>query len=774
MSPYTGILFSMGATAMVLRLQGTGRAWRIAVIAALGTATAVAGFVAIMGYLFGTPLLYGGSIIPLAAPTSLGFMLWGIALLVSIGAETPFLRRFSGGSTEAKLMRSVVSVVVLSILAGDILQQKLARGSINEGLISAGITVLSLAYAVLVVLKASRSIFLREEEALRGQMRADEAKRESERVFRETLERISLLSVIIDASGAVTFCNDFLLKTLGLRREELLGRNWFDDFVVDGAAMKREYAERVASTNIPIHIDLEFITASGEQRSASFSNIALWDSSGRVTGTIGVGEDITERKRADEALRASEKKYRRLYDSIRDGYTIADLSGIYIESNAAFQELVGYGPEELATMSVFDLTVEKWRGPQMRIMEEQVFSRGYSEVFEKEYRCKDGRVIPVELRIFLIRDDEGREVATCSVVRDISDRKRAETELRESEERFRTIFENAGIGMALVDDEGRFLKVNTSLCAMLDYSEAELMDLGFMEVTHPDDREPAWDRYLDLIAGSGDSYQVEKRYLRKDGRVIWAQLTASVLCIPSAACSVIGMVEDITSRRAQEDLIRRSLDEKEALLKELHHRVKNNLQLITSLLSLQGASSPTGPAGDAVRSALLDASGRVGAMAGVHELVYLSEDFSAIEFGAYMESIARGLVAAAPNRNVSLHLELDEARIPLEMAIPCGLIVNEAMSNLLKYAYPAGWAAEREASLSLSRDGEGSLKILIRDRGVGLPEGVSRAEVEGLGFKIMRILAEQIDGRLSISSGEGVTVQVAFPLPGPGSATDAA
>ncbi len=639
MSPYTGALFlaGSGATGLHLDLVRGDKSWAKTAGGVIGILMTMAGLVALLGYLFEAPLLYGGTTIPLAAPTSLGFLSWGLAILVSAGPAAPLTRRFWGWSTDARLMRSVVPVVALSTLAAGVVQERAARGSYNVALVSAAITLLFLALTVLVVLRASQRIFRR------------------------------------------------------------------------------------------------------------------------------AGEVEAELRRVDEEKRQSELMFRRLHDSIRDGYTIADLDGRYLASNPAFRELVGYSSEELAAMSVFDLTVEKWRAPQMRIMEEQVFSRGYSEIFEKEYRRKDGSMVPVELHIFLIRDELGRGVGTCSVVRDISERKLAEASLTESEERFRTIFENAGIGMALVDEGGRFLKVNTSLTTMLDYTKAELMGLSFMEITHPDDREPGWDLYLSLMAGSGDSYQVEKRYLRKDGRVIWARLTASVLCIPSAPCSIIGMVEDITSRRAHEDLLRHSLGEKEALLREIHHRVKNNLQLITSLLSLQGASLPGGPTGDAIRDALLEASGRVGAMADVHELVYLSKDFSGIEFGAYMESIARNLVDGSPTQSLSLRLELGEARMPLELAIPCGLIVNEAISNLLKYAYPVDWKGERLVSLGLELNRAGNIRIIISDRGVGLPAGLSWTAVGGLGFKIMRILTEQVDGRLNVSSEGGVVVEVEIP-----------
>ncbi|HET7838201.1 MAG TPA: PAS domain S-box protein [Rectinemataceae bacterium] len=635
MSPIAGFLFLLGAAAMILRERAIGRRRTADLVGLLGSIVALLAFVAVLGYLFGTPLLYRGTLIPLAAPSSFAFLLWGTAIVASVGSKARPFRRFVGRAMDARLMRSIVPLTVAFSLGGGLLQSLLAKSPKYDALESSLITLTFLAASAVVVMRASRRVFRRAEAA------------------------------------------------------EL------------------------------------------------------------------------EMRRLDDEKRESERKYRRLYEGMRDGYTIADPSGRYLESNAAFRELVGYSDEELRSLSVLGITPEKWHPLQRRIMEEEVLVRGYSELFEKEYRRKDGRVIPVELRIFLIRDEAGGWLGTCSVVRDISERKKAEAGLRESEERFRAIFENAGIGMALVDKEGRITRANASLAAMLDYQLSELEGRSLMELTHPDDRESDWNLYLNLIAGARDSYQIEKRYLRKDGRVIWGQLTASTFCIPSEGCSIIGMVEDVTSRRAQDELIRRSLGEKEALLRELHHRVKNNLQLITSLLSLQGASLPEGPAGDAVRVALHDATGRVGAMAGIHELVYLSKDFSEIDFGAYMASIARGqLLELGGSRPIRLDLDLEELRISLDDAIPCGLLINEALSNVAKYAYPPDWPGQRRAELSLRRSAGGRRRIVIRDHGVGIQP--DQPESRGLGLHIMRILSDQIGGRLEVRSEDGVEVQLEF------------
>ncbi len=450
--------------------------------------------------------------------------------------------------------------------------------------------------------------------------------------------------------------------------------------------------------------------------------------------------------------------YSDVFNSLMDGFAVVDMSGTIIESNEAFRAMLGYDRGEISLLNYNDITPAAWHELEARIVSEQVLVRGYSEVYEKEYRSKDGLVFPVELRTCLFRDAEGSPKGMWAIVRNVSARKRTESRLQESEERFRRVFEGAAIGMALIDPSGRFIMVNRALAAMLGYAEDELLDLDFLDLTHPDDRDVAWDNHLELIAGARESFQIEKRYIRKDGVAIWGRLNASALRGRGEAGRdlVLGLVEDITLRKAQEARIERSLDENAVLLKEVHHRVKNNLQLVASLLALQISYLPMGPEGDVIRGILSDASGRVRSLANIHEIVYSTRDFAGLDFATYMESIARETAYSMSAEPISLELRLQEVRMDLDTAIPCGLLVNEAMTNIAKHAYPRGWQGPRKARLSLEPRADGIARIVIEDEGVGLPASGS---AEGLGFTVMRALADQVDGRLAFRSEGGTIVE---------------
>lgn len=461
---------------------------------------------------------------------------------------------------------------------------------------------------------------------------------------------------------------------------------------------------------------------------------------------------------ADPAL-VDGMPYSELFESLMDGFAVVDMSGTIVESNGAFREMLGYSREEIAALRYEDITPEPWHEFEAGILRGQVLVRGYSEVYEKEYRDKRGLVFPVELRTCLLRDATGKAKGMWAIVRDISGRKRAEARLSESEERFRGVFEGAAVGMALADSSGRLIKVNRAFAAMLGYGEEELLKRSFVDLTHPEDRRLDWDLHVELVAGKRDSFQIEKRYLRKDGVAIWGRLTTSALRGQGEEGGdlVLGLVEDITPRKEQEERIGRSLEEKAVLLKEVHHRVKNNLQLIASLLALQTSYLPEGSAGDAVRGILADASGRVRSMANIHEIVYSTQDFSGLDFAAYMESIARDITFAMTAMPLQLDLDLRKVAMDLDTAIPCGLLVNEAMTNIVKHAFPRDWIGPRRARLSLEPRAGGIARIVIRDEGVGLPAAGYEA---GLGFTVMRALADQVGGRLVLRSDGGTSVEL--------------
>jgi two-component sensor histidine kinase len=217
------------------------------------------------------------------------------------------------------------------------------------------------------------------------------------------------------------------------------------------------------------------------------------------------------------------------------------------------------------------------------------------------------------------------------------------------------------------------------------------------------------------------------------------------------------MLEDeITLRRRAEEKLTSSLDEKTVMLKEIHHRVKNNMQVISSLMSLQlGASSEP-----SIQEALRESQTRIRSMALVHETLYRSDNFAAIDFKQYLERLVRQVHTSHSGPTIQVRVDGSDVMLPLDQAIPAGLMMNELISNAMKHGFPGG----RQGTITVSAgiDDEGIVDLLVRDTGVGLPPGFEPEKVTSLGLHLVRSLTQQLDGTMSIDNGPGTSIHVRF------------
>ena len=338
--------------------------------------------------------------------------------------------------------------------------------------------------------------------------------------------------------------------------------------------------------------------------------------------------------------------------------------------------------------------------------------------------------------------------------------------LSDSEERFRTTYELAGVGIAQVSLEGRFTNVNPQICEITGYSANEIKHLSFEEITHPDDLDTDMEYARQLLAGEIDRYSLDKRYLRKDGSIIWVNLTGSVVRDSTGEPHhFIAVVVDITARRDAEAAVKRSLNDKEVLLQEIHHRVKNNMQVISSLLSLQAASIDD----DRLGKLFQESQSRVRAMALIHEILYDSGDLSKIDLRGYVERLSNGLTRmyGSDPGLVQLRVDAEDITFGIDEMVPCGLAHSELISTSLKYAFPCGRKGKIDIIATSGGDG---INLVVRDDGVGIPEELDLRQTNTMGMGLVTNLVErQLGGRLELDRCEGTCFRIFIPDP-PGKA----
>ena len=354
--------------------------------------------------------------------------------------------------------------------------------------------------------------------------------------------------------------------------------------------------------------------------------------------------------------------------------------------------------------------------------------------------------------------------------KEIAWRKKAEKSLRDSEERYRALYENNPSMYFTVDREGKILSLNRFGAEQLGYTVEGLIGQSVFNIFYEEDREAVIERFARCLQNIKQIIRWEFRKVRKDGSILWVRESARAIEGSDGGMVVLIVCEDITDRRRAEEQLRGSLREKEMLLKEVHHRVKNNLQVVSSLLDLQSDYLKDRQAIDMMSKS----RNRVRSMALVHERLYQSKNMTKIDFAEYIRDLTDSLFCFyGVNLNrVKLRIDAEGVLLNINSAIPLGLIINELVSNSLKYAFPRG--KKGEISISLRSDNGGSglpgrpeFTLTVGNNGVGFPRDLNFRETKSLGLQLVVALVDQIGGTIELDRTNGVRFKIRFTEPKP-------
>jgi PAS domain S-box-containing protein len=342
--------------------------------------------------------------------------------------------------------------------------------------------------------------------------------------------------------------------------------------------------------------------------------------------------------------------------------------------------------------------------------------------------------------------DDGRIVGFATLTRDLTERRQADEALRRSEERFRRVVEATPNALVMIDPDGRIAMVNAQTERV--YSRTELLGQPVEMLVperfrghHPGLRATFFDEPRTRPMGGGhDLYG-----LRKDGSEFSVEIGLNPIETDEGTM-VLSAITDISDRKREESRIRASLKEKDILLGEIHHRVKNNLQIVDSLLGLQsGAIEDT-----EIQNILRESQNRIKSMALIHQTLYQSNDFAQMDFSNFLDTLVPTLASSygADPDHIVLAMNAIEVRLPLSVAIPCGLMVNELISNALKHAFPGGRHGEIRIDLSMAPDGQ--VLLTVEDDGVGIPDDLDLNQTATLGLQLVMLLTDQIGGKMEV------------------------
>lgn len=476
----------------------------------------------------------------------------------------------------------------------------------------------------------------------------------------------------------------------------------------------------------------------------------------KLAGAVFAG--LAGRTRTEAALRESQELMASLYKTVPTGISLTDEEGLYEQVNDAYCAIYGYTREELLGRPFTVIMPPDEEAPATAAYR-RLLSGDMSVGIVRKRKRKNGEIVFIEAwNSLLLRGDGRRLVVT--VVNDITARRAVEEALRRSEERYQSVYSKSPVAFVLWDPEGRIFDWNCRSEELFGWTRDEALGRNLVELLVPaDGAELARGAAARLFDGGPTNVEVSLNVTRS-GRQVWCEWVHAVLHDHEGRVEgAISLALDVTARKSAEQRLIASLAEKEILLKELHHRVKNNLQVIWTLLDLQAVGLPPGEATRALR----ESQGRISSIALVHEKFYRSQDMARIELAAYLRDLVAHLFSAYGVRPDRVEATLDVIQVPLslDVAIPLGLIVHELVSNALKYAFPG--KRQGRLAVSLRRAGDGMLCLAVEDDGEGFPPEEGGAGRDSLGLKLVSTLARQIGGTVQKSVGPRASFSVAFP-----------
>ncbi|MCA9837543.1 MAG: PAS domain S-box protein [Trueperaceae bacterium] len=615
---------------------------------------------------------------------------------------------------------------------------------------------------------------------------------ELEGQFERLLEAAPDAMVIVDASGMIIQVNAQTEKVFGYKRQELLGKSVEllipQRYQEDHLQHRSEYLKSPRAQLMAEGRELYGRHRNGHEFCVEISLSPLETKQGTLV--LSAIRDISERKKAEQQLRESQQLVQSAFHHAPIGKALIGRDGGWLEVNEAICKIVGYSKEELLNLTFQDITHPDDLDSDLSYVQELLERKRDSYRMEKRYFRKDGEIVWVQLSVAVVLGENGQVDYFISQIQDITEQKRAQLQLHESEARFRSAFDNAGAGMALVGLEGHYLEVNEALCKMLGYSEEELLAKRFQDITPESDRLAEEPHLSSMATNTMQTFQREKQFIRKDGKRIWVLLSVSnVYDISGKVAYFVNQIQDIsTLKRTTQDLqahtkkLERSNRDLQDFAYVASHDLQEPLRMVSSyvqLLERRYSNKLDQDAKDFIAFAVdgaqrmqrlindLLAFSRVGTHGKAFELVSLE---ACLEDAKKNLRLLIGETACQINSETLPELWLDYSQMVL--------LFQNLIANAIKFR------SDASPIIDISqKDLQTDWLISIRDNGIGIEakylEDIFTLfrrlhtrdvyEGTGIGLAVCRRIVERHGGKLWAESepGKGSSFHISLPKHAP-------
>ncbi len=601
--------------------------------------------------------------------------------------------------------------------------------------------------------------------------RSEEVLLENEKKYRLLADNVSDTIWIMNFEKGITYISPSIEKLTGYTVEERIAMKQDEIYTPESKELiprilfeelEKEGKEGV-DPDRTVYFETEFYCKDGTRKWMENSVKFMRNDDGIAIGALGVSRDVTERKRSEETLLESERKYRLLADNVSDTIWVMNFEKGITYMSPSIEKLTGYSPEERMAMKMDGIYTPESKELLSRTLFEELEREGIDSVdpgravnLEMDFYCKDGTRKWSEESMKAIRDDYGKVIGVLGVGRDITERKKAEEELnRQSQilDEAQKIAQLGGWEYDVISQKNFWSdEVFNIYKVPLNFDTNDVSKIT--SFFHPEDRELILQSFQSVIKEQ-KSYDLELRFIDANKKNLWVRAIGLPVIENDKVTKVRGIFQDITERKQTEEKLQKALQENKVLLSELQHRAKNSFAMISSMINLSSIASES----DETRTALSEAGSRVRAVSEMYDLLYKSDSVTEVRLDEYFTRVASSL----PNvsRNINLKKACDPITVPLKIAVPVAIIVAELITNSIKYAFPDD--RKGTISLSLKRTETGAL-VEVKDDGAGLPSGFDTSAVDSLGLKLVYALVNQIKGNCKIENNNGTAFIIEFDI----------
>jgi len=548
-------------------------------------------------------------------------------------------------------------------------------------------------------------------------------------------------------------------KLTGWSLGEAKGRNLTDVFCIVNAETRvpaEDPVKRVLAEGEVVGLanHTMLIAKDGMEYQIADSAAPVKDENGKMTGVVLVFHDVTADYQKNLQIKESQRFLEGVVEAIQGGISVLDLEFRIIYVNSWMEERHGMSPivKGKKCYEVYQnrKTLCPWC-PSVRTIE-----TGEMRSEEIEIPKNDGEFYWSELSTYPLKGDDGKVVGVVEHIKDITERKRAEEALKESEERLRRVVENMPVMMDALDDSSTIVMWNHECERVTGYSASEIAgNPKAMELLYPDDEYRR--RMMDELFSLGMNFRDKEFVLTcKDGSqktISWSNVSGK-LPIPGWSAWAIGV--DVTERKESVEKLTQALDEQERLMRELNHRVKNNLSMVSSLIQLKDTT--LGDAAD-----LSDIKSQVDVISFIHDTLYQTKDATHIKFSRYLHDLLSNVFSLYPDSDVIIEEKIRNITLSSKTAVILGLILNELATNAIKH----GFVPEEEPRfyVSLERSDSADEYILsVSNNGRPIPEEVSLENPATLGLQLITSMVQQLEGRIDLKRHPRTTFTIYIPI----------